>query len=229
MISDERLWLARPEWRDGVIHWRAADAAKFKIARLLIFLVAAAIFVKYQYESNSYGGLLILVTIGVCLFVIKKFADNWRDRNSFGAATFTFDRVPFILGGKLEGVVRTSLVGIDADTRFMLSCYQGSWDNEDGPDWRAFHIPTPNELQREGDNVSIKIRFTLPTDMRQTKLRWPSYTWELAILTGFPGINRIVTFEVPVFAEQAAPFVQETAAGQLAKREIRKAISVFDD
>jgi hypothetical protein len=156
--------------------------------------------------------------------------DDWREGVVHsGGSTFTFERVPFLLGDKLAGTLRVRHAALGDDSSVMLGCFPGTHDSDSALHWRAIH-PIPPELVRgEPDVTEIAVEFTLPADRSPTRLGLISFTWELSVLKGFTNGVRIVVFQVPVFGREAKAFAQDTTVARDRKRQLRKALSVFDE
>lgn len=146
----------------------------------------------------------------------------------FGDSTFTFQRVPFLVGGRLEGTLRVPFTVLGEDSLAMLGCFPGTRDDEHSLHWRSIHPILPQQLRREGEMAVFDVEFNISEKRRPTRGGLLPFTWELSVLKGFAG-RKIALFHVPVFGREAAPFVRETTAARKAKRDARKALSVLDE
>ena len=217
MTKRVRPWLARADWREGVIHWRGDGRPARNIASAIV--LTAIGFVAFN-DTAGCSRLAVVFIFGIRRIVQER---------AFGGSTLTFEHIPFLLGGKLKGVIRTHVSGIGEETKIMLSCFQGSYDEESGPHWRAIHVLLPNQMHRDRDQASIDVDFAIPADEPATSLGLNRFVWEVSIVKGFPSGRRVVMFDVPVFPREAEEFVQETGVTRGAKSDVRKELSVFDE
>ena len=196
MTEPARPWLARDDWREGVIYWKP--------------------------NRNRFAGLSLREIIATL------FGGGSTTLPAFGDSTFTFGRVPFLAGGKLEGTLRVPFTVLGEDSFAMLGCFPGTRDDTHSLHWRSIHPILPQQLRREGEMAVFDVEFNIPAGRRPTKRGILAFTWELSVLKGFAG-RRIALFHVPVFGPEAAPFVRETISARKAKRDARKALSVLDE
>ncbi len=157
--------------------------------------------------------------------------EDWREGAVHsGEFTFTFDQIPFLLGGKLAGTLRARESALGEDSTIMLACFRGRRDSDEALHWRAMRPILAGQLRREGNSASIKVEFSLPADRPPTRLGFlMRFTWELSVLRGLPKALRLAAFQLPVFGRETESLVQDTGVARRNKRELRKTVSVFDE
>jgi hypothetical protein len=171
-------------------------------------------------NASGFWAFLIAIAIAADFIFIARVGDKLQGEVAFGPSTFTFEQIPFLLGGRLKGAIHTNFHSIDEETRLEFSCSSG---------WRFVHVLLPGQVHRDGRNVSIDVDFGIPEDQPPTRYGRNRVIWELSVIKGFPTGRRMLTFEVPVFSRAAEGMVQETAVAREGKSEVRKALSVFDE
>lgn len=219
MTPSVRPWLARADWREGVIHSRGAGRPSGRVASAIFvatLIVGAIAFI----NSSGFVAFVIALMIAADFIFIATVGDKLQRDVEFGPSTFTFEQIPFLLGGRLKGVIHMNFRDIDEETRLMFSC---------SSDWRHVHVLLAGQVHRDGNNASIDVDFGIPDDEPPTRHGGNRVIWELSVLKGFPTGRRMAAFEVPVFPRAAEGMVEETAVAREGKSEVRKALSVFDD
>lgn len=178
--------------------------------------------IHWKPNRNRFAGLSLRE------IVASLFGGGSATMPPFGDSTFTFQRVPFVLGGKLEGTLRVPFTVLGEDSMAMLGCFPGARDDAHSLHWRAIHPILPQQLRRDGEMAVFDVEFNIPENRKPARGGLLPFTWELSVIKGFAG-RKIALFQVPVFSRAASPFVRETIAARQAKRDARKALSVLDE
>lgn len=222
---DIRPWLKRADWKAGAIR-----SSHGKSIELWVILGGFA-FMSVMAYSSADGGeplfWLFLVVIAIVGLVGpgKRFLRRLRDK----PATFEFEEVPFIVGDKLRGVIKARLPGTPRElTSAVLECLVPAEDSDDRD--RVIRQCSrqwlPNQLQWAGDELHQPVELDIPSG---PETGVGGAYWRLTLSSDFPNLNYETYFDVPVYERDAARLVQETAVGRFRKRDIRRAMRVFDE
>jgi hypothetical protein len=210
--SDEP-WRRRHEWREGRVRFHVPALALvvlWAFAGLwngVLLLVGAIVFLHTPGASSRAGILAFLglfLAAGAFLVVLAGRATLQRRR--FGDSTFEMARIPFALGGRVEGWVRAPAGLRDASAiRLTLDCV-------DVPRYQSDLMPTV----RWRDQVSVPLsaidfgsdKARIPVSI-EVAADQPSSTvsaggsahveWRVTVEAEMPGTDYRAVFDVPVF------------------------------
>ena len=212
-VPDEP-WRWRPEWAEGKIpsgsrkemigvwifagFWNA-------ISWPLVFLLSGEVLEEENYAALL-GLLFPLIGAGLLVWAIRVTL-RWR---RFGRTVFEMARVPGVVGGPLQGVIRipSRFPPPEEGFEITLGCVhrrvRGSGKNRSTredvlwQDQRVLDRPLRSGAQA---GTILPVIFAIPYDAEETR-REPSddqIVWRLRVRAELPGVDLSETFEIPVF------------------------------
>ena len=219
--THDAAWLRNPEWRAGVVKSRTTAVPSSK-AQAAIFWVAVPIcgFMFLTFPSRF---ALIFVAVPAVFLAMAYGSIAMRQRRTAPPSEFRFERVPFILGGKLRGTIVVPLPSQpEGYTRVVLNCVEG----ERTP-FTQSHSLQPERVVPVNGVAHVAVDFDLPHAAPVTAT---GTIWQITFDAQCGFMSYRAAFKVPVFAKNAEALVENTG---IARREVpadlRKALSVFDD
>ena len=217
----EQPWMWKPEWAAGRI--RSSNRGTAIVAWVMalfwngVSLPVAVLALPEALERGEYGALFVLIfpLIGVGLLV-------WAMRatirlRKFGNSTFELNTRPGVVGGRLAGVIQTSLTEPpEGGMTVSLSCvrkYRSGKNTRQQLLWEE-EINVPQlRLGRGPQGFYAPVEFLIPYDCRPHDDSNPRdrITWNLSASAETPGVDFAAQFDVPVFmtAESSPDAVSE--------------------
>jgi hypothetical protein len=219
----EKPWLKRADWAAGKIKSEGIPHAKsyltMGIALCVIGGIIAILVIPKSLHDGNYSALVAavfpIVGIAFLVSVIKKF----RAHQLFGDCIFEMIQTPALIGGALEGAIRTSLpLKFEKELRLNLFCIRkitaGEGQNrrtEEKILWRDEKtFKSQAGLPGAKSGGAVPVQFDLPPGQPQCSERGrEAICWRLEMK--IPAANFHATFDVPVF--KIAPAAANPKAG----------------
>jgi hypothetical protein len=200
-------WLWRPAWTSGEIK-STANAVPGLVTAALIwngFCLPVAVLLMHEYlAGGDWHALMAMILPAFGLLILWQIVFVLLRRRKFGPSLFCMASAPGVIGGRLAGVIRTS-VKIRPERGFRLVLTQGST-------WREEQCIVRELLPDDADRTAIPVLFQIPYACRD--LGDDKTAWQLDVTAAVPGIDYHETFNVPVFATDASnpEFVPDPSA-----------------
>jgi hypothetical protein len=217
-------WLWRRGWADGKI---VSSSKTLMLALLAVAAfwnaVSAPLWFLLWGEVVGMGNrwallALIVPAIGMALVCgAISAAMRWR---KYGRSVFQMAAVPGVIGGRLAGVIRTSVkIWPQRGFRLTLRCREtvaSGASLEDVIRWEDEQVVTRELLPDGADESAIPVLFQIPYQCRQTddQAGVGRVAWRLEAAAAVPGLDYRAAFEVPVFktAESDPDFTPDERA-----------------
>ena len=214
-LHPDEPWLHDEQWHEGRI--RSSTRAAFVGRALFAFgwnsISLPVVFLGHEEifdPSNRVALVALLFPIigaGLAVWAARGFA-RWR---SFGESTFELRTLPGVIGGALEGTLRTSVdvraeEGFDVTLSSIHRCCSGSGKNRSTREnvlWQQTYR-VALDSSRDGVPVSFHVPYECePTDVRDVDNQ---KIWRLEIAARVRGVDYHAQFDVPVFrTEHSSP------------------------
>lgn len=208
-VAEEKPWLAREEWRDGIIR----NDEKLLCHVLIWISVLVNLFMWFLFGAiiNKEGwgvdmvlaaGLLPLIGIIIAaatVYVIMR-------QRKYGVAEFRMQPMPGVVGGILGGVVTVNqkVIPLDGFTASLVCTRtHGSGKNSTFSNvWDEKQTIKVDLLADDPNRTGIPILFAIPFDQPETILvRKDNITveWTLTVSAETLGIDFAASFKVPIY------------------------------
>ncbi len=209
----ESPWMWKADWAAG----RIVTSSKTAVLAVLVFavfwnLVSSPLWFILPGEILDKGnnvallGLLFpavgLLLIGWAVLSILR----WR---KFGQSVFQMASVPGVIGGQLAGVIQTSAkIRPEDGFHLLLRCIRrittGSGKSRSTSEtvlWEDERIAMHELLDDQAEQSAIPVVFQIPYDCHPSdEQNLDNQTlWRLTAAAEVPGIDYVVTFDVPIF------------------------------
>jgi hypothetical protein len=231
--KQEELQLRNPEspwlWREGWASGRIKSKASQGMIGLWVFTViwnAVSIPVSIIIVTQEIGMdnkivfvVLLFPLVGIItLFFALKETFRWK---KFGVSIFEMQTLPGVIGGKLEGMVHTSIKQqLDKAANVRLSCVNrivsGSGKNRSTSErilWQTETTLERGTMPTGYKGLIVPVAFEIPSNCRETDSSNPrnSILWRLKIDAAVPGLDYKGVFEIPVFRTDKTVETESTA------------------
>jgi len=208
----QQPWRWRREWKEGRVEFRVPAVARivlwgFAVAwNGLILLIGAVILLQPQPSAQRAGVLAFLalfLAAGLFLVVLAWRASAQHRR--FGDSTFEMARIPFALGGRVEGWVRAPAGLRSASAvRLTLDCVDVPRDSDlsDRVLWRDQVTVPLSAIDFGPAQTRIPVSLGVPGDQRASNdvdLPGAHVEWRVSVEADLPGVDYRAVFDVPVF------------------------------
>ncbi|MBT4523035.1 MAG: DUF3592 domain-containing protein [Halieaceae bacterium] len=204
----DKPWLARPQWRNGVIRSGAKGGMYaiwgFAVLWNLISAPAAFQVVGIWHKEGPIALLILLfpvVGMGLLYWAIK-LTREWR---RFGVTQLTLDPFPGSIDGDVGGKVQvnTPFKGgmlCRVTLSHIYSYTSGSGKNRSRKEEVKWQDDGYARIVPEGRGVELQFRFEVPTGLRESEeASRRYYFWRLNVELEMEGVDLDRSFEIPVF------------------------------
>jgi hypothetical protein len=239
----DRPWAWREEWQTPTLRSSTRAATYVAIGFAVIWNAISSPILFLLPEELAHGNVLAL--IGLLFPIVGVGLAFWAGRSwlrtrRFKQATFTLDRLPVPLGGRLRGsVVVGAEVPITSHFRFDVACAEQRrrGRNDDSSErlvWQFDgHIPRV-ACQIGGGTTRIPIDVPIPRDAPPTRGadEGTEIQWRLEVTGECEGPDFWAQFELPVFdvgelQPAAASAAEPSAEGSCAERPLAAALAAL--
>ena len=222
---DDAPWLRNEEWAAGKIRSQTKSVAIFVWVLALLwngFLWPVLALVWGDPDKTAMIKIVaVFCLVGVLLlfWALRETAAWFR----FGTSIFELTSIPGLVGGALEGRIRTRLKKRPTSpVQLTLSCSRRVTTTEirdpsertrgvssprertcvtTEPQWRGGCKVPPESLSREPDGLTIPVRIAIPSGVPGSDDSDPDdrIVWTLGATADLPGVDFGAAFSVPVF------------------------------
>ncbi len=214
-------WLWKPQWENGMVRSSNKTAMIGVIVFAVLWNAISAPVCFFVPGELAKGNKLVLIAllfplvglilIAVAIYQIARYL-------KYGDSVFEMSAVPGVLGGPLEGLVRTR-VNIEPEDGFELtiSCINrvttrsrsGGKSHSRTSErilWQDARRVRHELLERDPSRSAIPVRFALPYDQppASTESSDNEIIWRLEVKAAVPGVDYDARFEIPVFRTEAS-------------------------
>lgn len=224
-LQSHAPWLERQDWRDGLVRGRSGNQAAllWVMAVLWNAFIWAVVWLVWDdpertamLKVSALFAVLGLVLLGSAFF--KTLA--WL---RFGSSVLELATTPAVIGGALDGRIRTRLRRPPAGpVQLTLSCIRrresrrdlggGSTRSRSRHDvrtdllWQSSRLVPPERLHRDGGGLVIPVAMLVPFGLAPTDASDPDdqVAWTLSASADIPGVDFSAEFAVPVFVTEGS-------------------------
>lgn len=201
-------WLRNEDWSEGRI--RSSTKAAFITAAVFasvwnLISMPVLVFAHEQiFDPDNRIALVALLfpAIGIGLFVwaVRSFV-RWR---KFGESTLELQTIPGVIGGPLEGTIRTSVdirpeAGFDVTLSSIHRYRSGSGKNRSTHEKVLWQKSYRVALDRSGAGIPIAFEVPYACEATDDGDSDNQRIWKLDVKADVVGVDYHVEFEVPVF------------------------------
>lgn len=212
-------WLQNEDWADGRI--RSSTRATFITAAVFagvwnLISMPVLVFAHDEiFDPDNRIALVALVfpVIGVGLLVwVARSLIRWR---KFGESTFAMQTIPGVIGGPLEGTIRTSVdirpeTGFDVTLSSIHRYRSGSGKNRSTHEEVLWQKSYRVALDRSGAGIPVAFQVPYECEATDDGDSDNQRIWKLDVKADVSGVDYDVEFEVPVFrTEHSSPLAPE--------------------
>ncbi|MCP4663685.1 MAG: hypothetical protein GY856_50515 [bacterium] len=230
-------WLWREDWAQGRIRCHSRSLAFLSWTMAVLwngFSWAVVVLLWDDPEKQLMVKVLLLfgvVGLGILAWAVHSTLAWFR----FGSSVFELASNPGVIGGTLEGRIRTRLGNRPAaPVDLTLSCmrriverYSGSGSGRRTSTrtellWQGGRRVAPGELQPGREGLSIPVHLHIPFGLRDTDTSDPRHQiiWNLGATSDIPGVDFSAEFTVPVFTTgDSQPELTEERVDELTEQE----------
>ena len=222
-LHPDEPWLQNEDWHEGRIHSSTKAAfitsAVFAGVWNLISMPVVVFAHEQIFDPDNRVALVALlfpvVGIGLVVWAARSLI-RWR---KFGESIFEMRTIPGVIGGPLEGTIRTSVnVRPEAGFDVMLSSIH-RYRSGSGKSRSTHEKVLWQKLYRaalDRSSAGIPIAFQVPYDCEPTEDADADNQriWKLEVKAEVEGVDYHVQFEVPVFrTEHSSPLAPDPSDG----------------
>jgi hypothetical protein len=228
VATADRPWLRRDDWAAGRVEyrhssWPAVVQSWFMGLGWIAMVAMAGRIILREFDTLSRDGQIGMSIAGIVVFAVGIYllreAIRETRRTGSGRSVFEMARVPGVLGGRLEGVIRAHSIPMSSDdvqvtlacgvrtfttTRATANVRSRSAAPEDSYSisavrWKETQCVDRGRLVESSTGIAIPVSFAIPADLPPTDLLEKKQPIVWRVEARIPSADYNACFYVPVF------------------------------